>query len=297
MLHTINVTLDKTYVHLFRAIHPFYRDFALGRKAKWLAGDFSFYQECLNLPMWNSWKLVVTYKNRSQPLFSWILKSRIIFHPHVMSWLLSLIYLNIHLFNFSANIYCPVAMCRVCVSTRSLSCVQLFATRWTLAFQAPLPTEFSRQEYWSGLLFPSPGESSRPRDRTHISYVTWTGRQVLYHYCRYVPYVVNNTEPCLWGFIAKFRLKLKKVGKATRPSRYDYTVEIPYDFTVEVTNRFKGLDLIECLKNYGQRLMTLYRRQWSRPSPRKRKAKWLSEEALQIAEKRRVARGKGEKKR
>ena len=42
---------------------------------------------------------------------------------------------------------------------------------------------------------------------------------------------------------------------------------------VEVTNRFKGLDLIECLKNYGQRFMTLYRRHWSRPSPRKRNAK------------------------
>ena len=49
--------------------------------------------------------------------------------------------------------------------------------------------------------------------------------------------------------IAKFRLKLKKVGKTTRPFRYDLN-QIPYDFTVEVTNRFKGLDLIECLKNY-----------------------------------------------
>ena len=69
---------------------------------------------------------------------------------------------------------------------------------------------------------------------------------------------------------------------------------------MEVTNRFKGLDLIECLKNYGRRFMTLYRRQWSRPSPRKRNAKrqkWLSEEALQIAEKRREVKGKGEKER
>ena len=52
--------------------------------------------------------------------------------------------------------------------------------------------------------------------------------------------------------------------------------------------------------NYGQRIVTLYRRQGSRPSPRKRnakKAKWLSEEALQIAEKRREAKGKGEKER
>ena len=73
--------------------------------------------------------------------------------------------------------------------------------------------------------------------------------------------------------IAKFRLKLKKVGKTTRPFRYGLN-QIPYDYTVEVTNRFKGLDLIdECLKNYGSRFMTLYRRQGPRPSPRKRKAK------------------------
>ena len=72
--------------------------------------------------------------------------------------------------------------------------------------------------------------------------------------------------------IAKFRLKLKKVGKTTRPLRYDLN-QIPYDYTVEVRNRFKGLDMIECLKNDGQSFMTLYRRQWSRPSPRKRKAK------------------------
>ena len=50
--------------------------------------------------------------------------------------------------------------------------------------------------------------------------------------------------------IAKFRLKLRKVGKTTRPYRYDVN-QIPYSYTVEVRNRFKGLDLIECLKNYG----------------------------------------------
>ena len=53
---------------------------------------------------------------------------------------------------------------------------------------------------------------------------------------------------------------MKKVGKTTRPFRYDLN-EIPYDYIVVVTNRFEGLDLIECLKNYGQKLMTLYRRQ------------------------------------
>ena len=72
--------------------------------------------------------------------------------------------------------------------------------------------------------------------------------------------------------IAKLRLKLKKVGKTTRPFGYDLN-QIPYDYTVEVRNRFKGLDLIECLMNYGQRFMTLYRRQGSRPSPWKRNAK------------------------
>ena len=60
--------------------------------------------------------------------------------------------------------------------------------------------------------------------------------------------------------IAKLRFKVKKVGKTTRPFMYDLN-QVPYDYTVEVTNRFKGLDLIECLKNYGQRFMTLYKRQ------------------------------------
>ena len=65
---------------------------------------------------------------------------------------------------------------------------------------------------------------------------------------------------------------MKKVGKTTRPFRYDLN-QIPYDYTVEVKNRFKGLDLIECLMNYGWRSVTLYRRQGSRPSPWKRNAK------------------------
>ena len=72
--------------------------------------------------------------------------------------------------------------------------------------------------------------------------------------------------------IAKFKLKLKKVGKTNGPFRYDLN-QILYDYTVEVTNRFKGLDLIECLMNDGWRFMTLYRRQGSRPSPRKRRKK------------------------
>ena len=63
--------------------------------------------------------------------------------------------------------------------------------------------------------------------------------------------------------IDKFRLKLKKVGKTAKPFRYDLN-QIPYNYTVEVRNRFKGLDVIECLMNYGWRFVTLYGRQGSR---------------------------------
>ena len=99
--------------------------------------------------------------------------------------------------------------------------------------------------------------------------------------------------------IAKFRLKLKKVGKTTRPFRYDLN-QIPYDYTVEVRNRFKGLDLINRVPDelwnevhdIGQEtgIKTI-------PMEKKcKKAKWLSEEALQIAVKREV-KSKGEKER
>ena len=92
---------------------------------------------------------------------------------------------------------------------------------------------------------------------------------------------------------------MKNVGKTTRPFGYDLN-QISYDYTVDMGNRFKGLDLIDCLMNYGLRLVTLYRRQGSRPSPREKKckkAKWLSEEALQIAVERRELKSKGEKER
>ena len=71
----------------------------------------------------------------------------------------------------------------VCVCTRvhGISHVWLFATSWTIACQASLSMEFSRQEYWSRLLLPTPGESSRPRDQTHVSYVSYIVRWILYH--------------------------------------------------------------------------------------------------------------------
>ena len=77
------------------------------------------------------------------------------------------------------------------------------------------------------------------------------------------PYTVSKNKTGSYGsddefLVAKFRLKLKKEGKTTRPLRYDLNL---YNYTVEVTNRFKVLDLIECLKKYGLRFMTLYRKQ------------------------------------
>ena len=72
--------------------------------------------------------------------------------------------------------------------------------------------------------------------------------------------------------IAKFRFKLKKVGKPTRSFKYDPN-QITNNYTVEMKNRFKELNLIECMMNYGQGFMILYKRQGARPSPKKRNAK------------------------
>ena len=100
--------------------------------------------------------------------------------------------------------------------------------------------------------------------------------------------------------IAKFRLKLKKVGKTTRLLRYDLN-QIPYNYTVEVTNRFKGLDLIDRVpEELWTKVCNIVQETVIRANPKKqkyKKAKWLSEEALQIAETRREAKGKGEKER
>ena len=88
--------------------------------------------------------------------------------------------------------------------------------------------------------------------------------------------------------IAKFRLKLKK-GKTTRPFRYDLN-QIPYDYTVEVTNRFKELDLIDRVpEELCMEVHDIVQEAVIKTISKKKKckkAKWLSEEALQIAEKR-----------
>ena len=114
----------------------------------------------------------------------------------------------------------------------------------------------------------------------------------------------NKTGSCLWLdhelLIAKFRLKLKKVGKTTRPFRYDLN-QIPYDYTMEVRNRFKGLDLIDRVPDelWTEVHDTVQETGFKTiPMERKcKKAKWLSGEALQIAVKRREAKNKGKEER
>ena len=100
--------------------------------------------------------------------------------------------------------------------------------------------------------------------------------------------------------IAKFRLILKKVGETTRSFRYDLN-QIPYDYTVEVRNTFKGLDLIDRVPDeLWTEVHDIVEETGINRIPKKnkcRKAKWLSEEALQIAVKRREAKSKGEKER
>ena len=99
-------------------------------------------------------------------------------------------------------------------------------------------------------------------------------------------------------FIAKLRLKLKKVGKTTRPFRYDLN-QIPYDYTVEMRNRFKGLDLKDRVPDELWTGIWDIQQTGIKTIPKEKKcknAKWLSEEALQIAVKRREAKSKGEKK-
>ena len=99
---------------------------------------------------------------------------------------------------------------------------------------------------------------------------------------------------------AKFKLKLKKVEKTTRSFRYDLN-QIPYDYTVEVRNRFKGLDLIDRLSDeLWMEVHDIVQETRIKTIPKKKKCKkpkWLPEEALQIAVKRQEAKSKGEKER
>ena len=119
---------------------------------------------------------------------------------------------------------------------------------------------------------------------------------------------IQSTKPRLGAdcgsnnelLIAKCRLKLKKVGKITRPFRYELN-QIPWDNTVEVKNRFKELCLIDRVPDeLWIEVHDIVQEAGIKTIPKKKKwknAKWLSEEALQIAVKRREAKGRGEKER
>ena len=119
-------------------------------------------------------------------------------------------------------------------------------------------------------------------------------------------YTVNKTRPgadCGSDhelLITKFRIKMKKVGKTARPFRYDLN-QIPHDYTVEVRNRFKGLDLIDRVpEELWMEVHDIVQEigiKTIRMEKKCKKAKWLSEEALQIPVTRREAKSKGEKER
>ena len=100
--------------------------------------------------------------------------------------------------------------------------------------------------------------------------------------------------------MAKFRLKLKKVGKTTRPAMYDLN-QVPCEYTVEMKNRFKGLDLVNKVpEELGTEVHNIVQEAVKKTIPKKKKskkAKWLPEEVLQIAEERREVKGKGERER
>ena len=104
-----------------------------------------------------------------------------------------------------------------------------FATLWAVAHQAPQSMEFSRQAYWNGLLCSS---LLAPPGKPQVSIQSAKTR----------PGADCDSDHEL--LIAKFRLKLKKVGKTTKPYRYDLN-QIPFDYTVALMNRFKGLNLVD----------------------------------------------------
>ena len=93
---------------------------------------------------------------------------------------------------------------------------------------------------------------------------------------------------------------MKKVGETTRSFRYDLN-QIPYDYSVEMTNTFKGLDMVDRVpEEPWMEVHNIVQEVVTKTIPKKKKckkAKWLSEEALQTAEKRRKVKGKGEKER
>ena len=121
-------------------------------------------------------------------------------HPHLMIWeslevnpwlpFCFLVFFVFQKCNTTLSInYTSINMCVfLCVHALShFSYIQLFTTLWTVACQDPLSMRLFWQEYWSGLPFPSPGESSLHKNQTHISCDSCTGRQVLYYWATWEP--------------------------------------------------------------------------------------------------------------
>ena len=187
----------------------------------------------------------------------------------------------------------------------------------TIAHQPVMSMGFSRQEYSSGLSFPPPQDIPKSRVNPRLSCLLYwqtgslplvlPGQPIILHtYIHCISYTVyalhskNGRELTVseHELIARFRLKLKKVRKTIRPFSYDLN-QIPCDYSVEVTNRFKGLDLIRVPKELWTKVHDIVKETVIKTvtqNKKCRKAKWLSEKALQIDEKR-EAKGKGEKER
>ena len=138
----------------------------------------------------------------------------------------------------------------------------------------PWKTEWSRAKANSVLPREHTGHSKHPLPTTHektlhMDITKWSTLKSDWFYSlqpKMDVYTVSKNKNRSWLWLrswtpyTKFRYKLKKAGKTTGPFRNDLN-QIPYNYTVEVTNRLKGLDLLECMKNYGWRFMTLYMRQ------------------------------------
>ena len=126
-----------------------------------------------------------------------------------------------------------------------LSRAQLFATPSSVAHQAPLPVGFPRQEYWSGLPLPSPGESSRPMDQTCISSVSCLGRQILYHWAtREALYKVIllllllSRFSCVW-LCATPQTAAHQAPLSLGFSRQEYWSGLPFPSPYKVIETFK----------------------------------------------------------
>ena len=131
------------------------------------------------------WKVALRRK-QSTHLYNYVI---MLLQEHLFSELCVLFFLNTLRYNFKTNKMCyfmgdsSMHFDKLMCALSHFSHVWFCATLWTIASQAPLSMGFSRQECWSGLPRPPPGGSSWCRDQPHISYISCTGRQVLYHFC------------------------------------------------------------------------------------------------------------------